>query len=159
MTENISGEIMNMLNMALKKEENAYNFYTRAQEMAGLSNVKDLFEELAGEEKKHQEVITSYIEEQKAKGAEWNPAEDLGDTEEVGYTKYLIKIELSEDTTYQDALIIALKREERSYELFSNFYKVAKDEGVKKLFSRLMDDEIRHLKMIEERYDRVISDM
>ena len=150
---------MNMLNMAMKKEENAYKFYTRALDIAGLANVKDLFEELAAEEKKHQEVITGYIAEQKAKGAEWNPAEELGETEEVGYTKYLMKTELAEDTTYQDALIVALKREERSYELFSNFYKITRDEGTKNLFKRLMDDEINHLKMIEERYDKVISDM
>lgn len=147
-------EITNMLMMALKKEENAHNFYVRAQGMTKLSNVKDLFEELAKMELEHKKVIQGYIEELKSKGVEWDPAEDLGETDEVGFSKYLTKTELTEETSYQDALIIALKREERAYIMFGNFYRISKDEGVKNLFKRLMDDEIGHLKMIEERYEK-----
>jgi rubrerythrin len=147
---------MNMLAMALKKEENSYNFYNRASNMANLSNVKDLFSELAGEEIKHKEAILEYIEKSKVEGAEWNPSEDLGETDEIGFSKYLVKTNLSEDTTYQDALIIAMKREERAYIMFENFYKITKDEELCNLFKRLMNDEIEHLKRIEARYDQEI---
>lgn len=155
--DKITTDGMNMLVMALKKEENSYNFYDRASNMAKLGNVKDLFQELAAEELKHKEVILNYIEELKTGGEEWNPSEDLGETEEVGYSKYLVKTELSEDTGIQDALIIALKREERAYVLFSNFYSISKNEGLKNLFQRLMDDEINHLKKLEIRYDELVS--
>ncbi|UCH89534.1 MAG: ferritin family protein [Thermoplasmata archaeon] len=149
---------MNMLAMTLKKEENSYNFYTRAQNMAKLKNIKDLFEELAGEELKHKEIVQGYIEKLKAEGTEWNPAEDL-ETDEIGYSKYLIATELTEDTSYQDALIIAMKREERAYIMFNNFYRITKDDDLKDLFKRLMNDEINHLKKVEARYDKdVMSD-
>ena len=158
MTEvTLSTEIMNMLAMALKKEENSYNFYTKAIDLAALSNIKDLFKEMAAEEQKHKDVILGYIEELKARGKEWNPTEDLCETEEVGYSKYLVKTELSEDTTLQEALIIALKREERAYVLFENFYTISKDEGLKNLFKRLMDDELNHLKRLEMTYDELVQ--
>jgi rubrerythrin len=155
----ISIDSMNMLHMALKKEENAYNFYNRAQGMARLSNVRDLFQELAGEELKHKEVILGYMEKYQMKEGDWNPPQDAEDTDEVGYSQFLTKTKLTEETTYQDALIIALKREENSYVMFRNFYSIVKDEDLRGLFKRLMDDEIDHLKKIEAKYDKdIMSD-
>ena len=58
--ENASVDQMNMLMMVLKKEENSYNFYIRASKLAQLSNVSDLFLELAGEELKHKEKVLGF---------------------------------------------------------------------------------------------------
>lgn len=155
----VTNDAMNMLVMALKKEENAYNFYNRAMNMVILSNVRDLFQELAGEELRHKEIILEYIDRFKKEGPDWQPPEDINNEEDIGFSKYLVSTKLTEETTYQNALIIAMKREELAYVMLNNFYKIVKDEVLKDLFKQLMKDELEHLKKIEAKYDEdIMSD-
>ena len=59
-------------------------------------------------------------------------------------------------TKLQDALKIAIQREKSAYEFYKNASEVVKDPGAKKMFAFLAEEEVKHIKMLEDEYDKNI---
>jgi len=67
-----------IIQRAIRFEEDAYDFYTGASEMVRLPHVKDMLNELAGEEVKHKEKLENLL---------------AGDTEQIIAAKQSQKIQ------------------------------------------------------------------
>lgn len=55
----------------------------------------------------------------------------------------------------QKVLKMAIKHEERSYQMYKRAAQGITDEDTKKIFEFLAEEEVRHMKMLEDEYDRV----
>lgn len=137
-----------IIDFAIKREEEAYNFY---KEWAGKvkPEIKPLFEKLAEEEVKHKEKLLEVKSGELRKFVESGSREVL----DMKMTDYLVDVEVKPDMSYQDALILAMKREKMAFRFYEDFANKSTDENVKNLFISLAQEEARHKLRIEILYD------
>jgi len=147
---------VNSIDIAIKKEQDSYAFYEKAAGTVTNTGVRGFFKELMDEEIRHERILTDYrnkiTEEEKVDPTDLS----IRNVKELGISRTLLSLDMDEDTTIQDALIIAMKREEKAVELFHNLAAVTTDDGLRTLFEKLREEEIKHLKRIETMYDDVI---
>lgn len=141
-----------IIQRAIQVEENAYSFYTEASEMVKLPHVKDMLNELAGEEVKHKEKLEDLL---------------AGDTEQIIATgqsqkiqdlklaEYLVAPPLDEDATIQDVLMIAMQREKNAHEFYNLMAGLA-SEAAQDLFQFLAQEELGHKNKVEVLYDDIV---
>jgi rubrerythrin len=142
-----------IIRRAIRFEEDAYNFYTGASEMVKLPHVKDILNELAGEEVKHKEKLEELL---------------AGDTEQIIAEKqsqkiqdlkladYLVASPLDEEATLQDVLLAAMQREKNSYDFYNLMADIAASEVAQELFQFLAREELGHKNKVEVLYDDII---
>ena len=72
---------------------------------------------------------------------------------------YLVEVEVNDNISYQDALIIAMKRERAAYELYSDMAAKVPDSHLKEVLEGLAKEEAKHKLFFEAEYDeRVLMD-
>ena len=142
-----------IIQRAIRFEEDAYKFYTGASKMVKLPHVKDMLNELAGEEVKHKERLEELL---------------AGDTEQIVAAKqgqkikdlkladYLVAPPLDEDATLQEVLIIAMQREKNSQDFYNIMAGMAASEAARETFEFLAQEELGHKNKVEILYDEVI---
>lgn len=141
-----------IIQRAIQIEEDAYSFYIEVGEMVKLPHVKDMLNELAGEEVKHKEKLEDLL---------------AGDTEQIIAAKqsrkiqdlkladYLVAPPLDEDATIQDVLMIAMQREKNAHEFYNLMAGLAASEA-KDLFQFLAQEELKHKNKVEVLYDDIV---
>ncbi len=63
---------------------------------------------------------------------------------------------LDENVKVIDAIRIAIEREKKAVEFYSQAAEISKDPGAKKMFEHLLKEEQRHVRILEEEYDKNI---
>ncbi len=148
MTPNTLKEI---LDTATKKETEAYEFYSEAENIVKDPSAKVLLKEFADIELKHKNLLENF---------------DLNEVDEEHHTvkhphdlhlsQYLVDKEITEESTIQEIMIHAMKREQSAYEFYNDMAKVVTSIEVKNLFEDLAAEELDHKGRIETEYDDVI---
>jgi rubrerythrin len=69
---------------------------------------------------------------------------------------YLVDIMPSPNMDYQEALIIAMKREKASFKLYNDLTAVAGTESLQSLFTALAQEEAKHKLRLETEYEKEI---
>ena len=59
-------------------------------------------------------------------------------------------------TKIQDALLLAIQKEKSAYEFYKKASEVVKDPGVRKMFAFFAEEELKHVKLLEDEYDKNI---
>lgn len=135
-----------VLDFAIKGEEEAVEFYTGlAGKMENLA-MKKVFEDFAGEERGHK----ARLDELKKDGSYTCPAQKILDLKISDYT---VDIKPSTDMTYQDALLLAMKKEKAAFKLYTDLAGMTDDDGVRSALECLAQDEARHKLRFEVEYD------
>jgi rubrerythrin len=150
---------LNALTIALKKEEDSYAFYKNAEKTVMFKPLKGLFKDLAKQEILHKNIIVKEMKklEGGAKAVESMTQSSIkGKLKDYGISKYLTPQHVKPTMGYQDALIVAMKREEGAVELFDYLKSITTDKDLKKIFDELYKWEVEHLKKLEEKYDEDI---
>ncbi|MCK4665407.1 ferritin family protein [Candidatus Dependentiae bacterium] len=137
------------VNFAIEKEKDAQTLYTRCKEIANNNSVKKMFQELIEQEKGHEEMLRA-LDLEAIKESSEKEVEDL----KIG--DFLEETPFTPDVTYRDALVMAIKREEKAKELYEILAKSSVDSDVKNLFSRLSTEEAKHKHKLEIEYDENI---
>jgi len=140
------------INFAIKREEEAYKFYTDLAKKSERPGMKNVFKELAGEEKKHKSQLLTIKNSSKEKFMQITPKKII----DLRFSDYLQDISPSEDLTYQQALILAIKREKEAYNLYSSLAKISKDAKLVSIFNSLANMEAGHKMRLEIEYDDFI---
>ena len=150
-------ENLNIISIALKKEEDSFAFYKNAEKTVQFKPLKTLFRDLAKEEVKHKSILIKEMKklEGGAKKIE-TMTKGPGKTKDYGLSKYLLPQNVKPTMGYQDALIVAMKREEKACELFDYLKTITTDKDLKNTFNTLYKWEIEHLRTLEEKYDEDI---
>ena len=138
-----------ILDFAIIREQEAYDFYTGLSSRMSNEHIKSIFRGFATEEKGHKAKLMDI----KA-GGTLIPAERSIQTLDI--TEYTVDIEVSDDLTYQDALIIAMKKEKAAFRLYSDLASASREHGLAELFTALAQEEARHKLRFEIEYDQFI---
>ena len=135
-----------ILDFAIKSEQNAFNFYTKLSAIAENIAMKDMFQEFAEEEKMHKKRLEKIKEEKNFE------VEDVK-VQDLKISEYTVDVKQSDNMTYQEALLLAMKREKNAYKLYTDLAKIAPNERMLKLFRSLANEEAKHKLRFEIEYD------
>jgi rubrerythrin len=138
-----------ILDFAIKEEEEAAKFY---KELAGKMErpwMKDIFEQFSREEEGHKAKLL------KVKSGQVSdlPQDKVLDLK-IG--DYLVEAEVNTDMDYQQALIVAMKKEKEAFRMYSDLATVAQTAELKELLLGLAQEEAKHKLRFEVEYDDVI---
>jgi rubrerythrin len=146
--------IEEILQEAIQGEVAAHELYTNAADLVQTEHIKALLRELAGEELGHKAALEKMLANpehlpRQVEQLKTAPVEDFK------VTDHLVAGELSPDATFQDVCIFAARKEQQSYELYSNM--AAQSEGESRdLLQAMAKDELRHKNLVEGWYEDVV---
>ncbi|MBN2553790.1 MAG: ferritin family protein [Spirochaetales bacterium] len=138
-----------VLDFAIEREQEASDFYTDLAVKAKRPDMKTLFKQFAGEEKGHKAKLQGVKE-----GRKLLPAEKQ--VLDLKMSDYLVADAQTEETTYQNALILAMKREKVSFRLYTDLAAKAPTDDLKNTFLTLAQEEAKHKLRFEVEYDNEI---
>ena len=138
-----------ILDFAISKEEESIQFYTDLAKTSDKAYMKELFEQFAGEEKGHKKKLEGVKE-----GRLLIP--DADSIMDLRISDYLVDIEPYPEMTYQEALIVAMKREKAAFKLYTFLADIADTSELSDLFKGLAQEEAKHKLRIEIEYDENI---
>jgi rubrerythrin len=131
---------------AIRKETDAASFYRMAGERVK-SGISKIFEEMAAEEEKHRKLLED-LDWEKVRRYELKGIPDLKISE------YLEDVPYDDSMSYQDAIRMAIKNEEKSRNLYlASAQHFAENPDVEKLFKMLAQEEAKHKLRLEQIYD------
>lgn len=140
-----------ILDFAIEREIEAYNFYISLAEKSSSESIKKLFMGFAGEEKGHKKKIED------AKSGKMLSL-SKNEITNLKVTDYLVDVEQTDNMSYQDALILAAKKEKAAFLLYTNLSESVKDDEMKTFFEILAQEEAKHKLRFEIEYDNSITD-
>lgn len=140
-----------ILDQAIQNEDEANRFYAEAANTVKDPSAKELLNEFAAIELKHKTVLENF--DLSTVGEEHHTVKEAHDYH-VG--DYLLDKEITPDSSIQDIMIHAMKREQKAYQFFLDMAKVVSSIEVRNLFEDLAAEELDHKGKIETEYDDVI---
>jgi rubrerythrin len=141
-----------VLDFAIEEEEKAAAFYTNLAEKMDHPSMKKVFLGFAREEMGHKAKLLAVKENKTA----FQPAD--GKILDLKISEYLVDKEPQADMDYQDALIIAMKKEKAAFRLYTDLAASTEDEVVKATFLALAQEEAKHKLRFEVAYDDLLED-
>ncbi|HXK28591.1 MAG TPA: ferritin family protein [Candidatus Binatia bacterium] len=135
-----------ILDYAIDQEQQAADFYTSIAARAEKAGMKKMLLEFAEEENRHKERLLAV----KAGERKLTPAKVVLD---LKISDYLVEVDASDNISYQDALIVAMKRERAAFELYSDMAEKAPDANLKQVFAGLAKEEAKHKLFFETEYE------
>jgi len=142
-------DINEILDFAINNEQQAADFYDKLSTESNESQIKETFASFAKEEKGHK----ARLEKIKNEGVYEAKEEEILD---MKISDYLVSVTTSDKMTYQEALILAMKREKAAFRLYKKLASIAPTEDLKVIFNNLANDEAKHKMNFELEYDDVI---
>lgn len=136
-------EFRGAVEMAIESEIEAYEFYTNVARQVSEEDMKEMFNHFAEEEKKHK----SRLEEVLVKGSFALVPKETRDYK-VAESVELPKLTM--DMKPEDAITLAMKKEEAAMKHYSDLAGVTADEGLKRLFTDLAGMEREHKFKLEK---------
>jgi rubrerythrin len=140
-----------IIRFAIDKEKDAQTFYLSAASLSRYPGIPALFLELAEEEKKHEALLEEFKDPSKLPERS-KPVPDLK------ISDYLVNLTFHKELKYQEVMILAMKNEEKSLKFYRAWEASVQDQGHKKLFAYLGDEEAKHKYRLESIYDEKILD-
>ena len=141
-----------LLDFAIQGEQEAHDFYIDLADRVERPAMKKLLKQFAREEAGHKKKLESI-----KKGSRSFPYAD--DVVDLKIADYLVEVEPTGDLTYQEALILAMKREKAAFRLYTDLAALTADKDLKLVFRSLAQEEAKHKLRFELEYDdKVLSE-
>lgn len=145
-----------IVDFAIDKEREAVEFYTGLSKEEAFSGSKQMFEEFASEEKKHENLLLDF----KSKGfTQAMKAYKLKWIKDIKRSDYTVELEYKKGMAYNEILMLAMKREEKALKLYNDFLKQAETPESQKVFKILCQEEAKHKLALETMYDDYMAKM
>ena len=142
-----------VIKFAIDSEHKAVEFYRHLLTLDQAVGMKSFFEDLVKQEQAHAAKLTRILEQHGISGGK-TTRPDYGLT----LTDYLVESEHDESNiNYQDALILAMKREKAAASLYQVLVDNTEDEELKKVFQFILEEEKSHQASFESEYDKKIQ--
>ena len=138
-----------ILDFAIAEEEAAAQFYAELAEKMERPWMRLVFKQFAGEEKGHKDKLLAVKSGKTTLFAEKQVLDlKIGD--------YLIDVEVGQTPDkldYQQALIIAMKKEKAAFKLYTNLAEATEDENLRAILLGVAQEEAKHKLRFEVEYD------
>jgi rubrerythrin len=138
-----------ILVFAIEQEQKAVDFYTGLAKEAHSEEMKKVFLEFAGEEIKHKQRLTRIREE----GVFTMPKQQVTD---LKIADYMVEVKASGKLSYEEALVLAMKREKAAFKLYTTLAERAPNDELKEIFESLAMEESKHKLRFEVEYDEYV---
>lgn len=135
------------INVAIVKEETAYDFYMDLHGKVTDGTVKDTLKFLAAEEKKHKEFLEAYRDGQVGSKA-------LAMDAPIDYkiAEHIEKPDIEKDINTNEIYLLAAHRELNAYNFYKSLSGVQPDGEVKDMLLRMANEEMKHKEKVEYLY-------
>ena len=141
--------ITEILDFAIGEEQSAVDFYLQLAAQSKSQETKKIFHEFAEEEMRHKANLMKI----KENGTLRMSDEKVRD---LKITEYLVDVKPSPKMDYQEALILAMKKEKAAFRMYTVLAGQADDPEVKQLLLSLALEESRHKLRFEIEYDDAV---
>jgi rubrerythrin len=141
--------INNILDFAIKNEQLAVDFYNKLAGNSKNEEMKAVFMQFAKEEMGHKARLTKIKEEGSFSVSD-------GEVIDLKMSDYLVDVSPNADLSYEEALILAMKREKNAFKLYTRLAEKAPDDNLKKIFNLLAIEESKHKLRFEIEYDEYV---
>jgi rubrerythrin len=138
-----------ILSFAIQKEQEASDFYKEWSTKARDDQITKMFINFAEEEQGHKRKLENL--EQKGGIPDINR-----DVDNLKISDYLVEVEPDKEIGLQDALILAMQREKKAFNLYSDLEEITDNAETKKLFKFLANEEAKHKLRFEKHYDELV---
>jgi len=138
--------INDILDFAINSEQEAVEFYSSLASNAKNNEMKSVFEQFAKEEMGHKAMLMKIKIEDTF---------EIRDQQivDLKIADYLVDVEARPDMSYEEALIVAMKKEKSAFRLYSNLAAKAPNEKMNRIFLSLAQEESKHKLRFEIEYD------
>jgi rubrerythrin len=141
--------INDILDFAIMAEQEAVDFYSGLANSAADDRTKQIFIDFAKEEIGHKAKLMNI----KSSGTLTLGGNTVPD---MKVSDYLVDVVIKPGMSYQDALIVAMKKEKAAFKLYMDLSGKTIDETFKALFLGLAMEESKHKLRFEIEYDEYI---
>lgn len=148
--------LTDILEFAITKEQEAAAFYAECAAMESMSGIREMLLEFEAQEKKHEGMLRKLTEGGVAEGVE---NYDFKWIKDIKRSNYVLDLTYTPGMAYNEILMLAAKREEKALALYNELLANAQDEGTKKIFMILCQEEAKHKLFLETTYDDFMAEM
>ncbi|GAB4330583.1 MAG: hypothetical protein Kow00127_22720 [Bacteroidales bacterium] len=141
--------IDDILDFAMSEEQAAVDFYTGLAENAATEDMRQVFTEFAEEEIKHKMRLMK-IKEEGFYTLEKETIQDLK------ISDFVVNVKPTPSMTYEEALILAMKKEKAAFKLYTALAERAPNQDLKEVFLGLAQEESKHKLRFEIEYDEYV---
>ena len=138
-----------LLDFAIEREQDAVDFYNNLANNTDSQAMVSVFAEFAAAEKGHKARLQNIKNSGRLQSAS-------GKIQDLKIGDYLVDIEPTPDMDYQQALIIAMKREVSAQKLYSDLAQTTDDPDMQKTMLALAEEEAKHKLRFETEYDEYV---
>lgn len=139
--------LSDLVDIAIKKEQEAYDFYMGIFDKTDDASVKHTLEFIAGEEKKHKAFLVNYRQ-----GNYGPEALRMSDVVDYKIAEHLAEPEIEENLQSQDVYLLASHRELRSYKFYSELASMHAEGEPKNMLLKMANEELKHKEKMEYLY-------
>jgi rubrerythrin len=137
---------------AIRKEVEAATLYGTYANLASTEGARQMFKDLQSEEQKHKKILENLKKEDVTRYR-------LKKVSDLKIGDYIQDEDYYPEMSYQEALLLAIKREENSVRLYQDLFRGAEEPELKKMFLVLSQEESKHKLKLETEYDqRVLTE-
>lgn len=140
-------EFDKIIEFATLREQDAVDFYHELQNHAKFGDQKQMLIDFENMEKGHIAILKNIHK----KGLDYL---DPTKSSNMKTSDYMLANYDKDDLSYENILVIAMKREEYSYKLYKDLATKFPDTEVATLFNNLATEEIRHKNQFADMYDK-----
>ena len=141
--------IQSILDFAIENEEASREFYIDLAAKVKRPGMREVFENFAREEEGHKAKLLAI-----KKGELFIPK--FAKVVDLKISDYMVDVEPSPDMDYQQALIVAMKKEKVAFRLYTDLAAIADDKTTRTTFLSLAQEEAKHKLRFEIEYDESI---
>ncbi len=141
-----------VLDFAIEQEQRAADFYTKLSLSAKHEPIRETLKSFVEEELKHKQKLIAI----KERGA--TTIVSLRTAPDLKIADYVVDVEPTDDMSYEDALVVAMKLEKKAFQLYTNMAIMAEDESIRQSLLTLANEEAKHKLHFELKYDDSIKE-
>ncbi|MFX1484452.1 MAG: ferritin family protein [Promethearchaeota archaeon] len=143
-----------LVSLAIKREEEAYDFYMKAAEDSQLKASSKLLLDLANQEVIHKRKLENALEEGVCDTFTCSSVEEL---EKLDLNQYLVDVPLAPSSTPQEVLIVAIKKEAAANSFYKSLSELTGSASHRAVFEALAKEEEVHKTRLQNLYDDVFQ--
>ena len=138
-----------VLDFAINAEQEAIDFYQGLADKTSNSDMKQAYMDFVNEEIQHKAKLLN-VKETGIMEKSGTKVVDLK------VSDYLVSVKITDNMTYADALVVAMKKEKAAFKLYLTLSTRTDSKELKDLFLMLAQEESKHKLKFELEYDEFV---
>lgn len=137
-----------VLDFAIQREQEARKLYMEYAAKTDHTGLRSLLLAMADQEKGHEQIVKDLKSRRSL-----DPLLSKPQALDLRISDYTIDVSFDPEMSYQDFLLLVIKKEEKSFLLYDRLESLSTAEALKYIFKGLAEEEKRHKALAQDRYD------